>query len=99
GYFQSYESTEHEVEVAVRVRRVFGRYTERTFRGQPGQPLFQQIKSSVDSTISSASVLMLAPSRLSEARAQLNAGKDLHRLAVGADDMLIPIGPGRYGMQ
>lgn len=81
GDYQSYETTNFEVEVALRIHRMFGRATKQTLRSPPDQRLFANIKNAIDTRMrqdSSPILLSLA----SEASEQMLAGKELARLRV-----------------
>jgi hypothetical protein len=79
GDYLSYETTNFEVEVALNIRRMFGRPSRETLRGPPDRRLFERIKDAIDAKMRrDTSPLVL--SRLSEARAQMLAGKGLSGL-------------------
>jgi len=87
GSFQSYETTGFEVEVSLRVTRIFGRSTTpQILRGPPGEKLYDEIGSVVRGTLTKASAEALVPTRRSEAREQLARGKELFKFTTGADD-------------
>ncbi|MGO8927665.1 MAG: hypothetical protein ACLQU3_12330 [Limisphaerales bacterium] len=77
GFYQAYESSGHEVEVNLRVNRIFGRTTNFTFRALPGEALFRKIKGAIDATIARTQVGSFAPTRSSEAREQFDMGRSL----------------------
>jgi hypothetical protein len=78
GVYQSYETSGYEVELALNIKRIFGRSTSVLLRGKPGQPLLGKVKAEIDSALS-ARATSIVPTRLSEARAQMDAGKESFR--------------------
>src|ERR1039458_10656061 len=76
GDYQSYETTNFEVEVALRIHRMFGRLSRETLRNPPDQRLFERIKNAVDTQMKQNSSPILL-SLASEASAQMLAGKEL----------------------
>jgi tetratricopeptide (TPR) repeat protein len=96
GFFQSFETSGYEVEVVLSVNRIFGRTTNFTFRGQPGEPLLGKIKDAIDRTITQASPSIVAPTRSSEFRQQIEVGRDLLNTGSGTLDLAFnpsPRGP------
>jgi hypothetical protein len=102
GDYQSYETTNSQVEVALRIHRMFGRVSKQTLRSPSDGRLFEQIKSAIDTRIkqdSSAILLSLA----TEASEQMLAGKELVGLKVfdnaaywsGNHKVTFPVGVGR----
>jgi len=94
GIFQSQETRGFEVEVSLRINRVFDRPTQQSFRGKPDENLFRQIKRAVDSALSSKNRAIF-PTRLTESRLQMAAGQNLYSLATGGQRMEI-MPPGMY---
>jgi tetratricopeptide (TPR) repeat protein len=78
GSYQSYEQTGFEVELALRIQRIFGASTERRVRDKPGEPLFKNVKREIDDAMAQLS-RYTAPTRLSEIRAQMITGRDLSK--------------------
>jgi hypothetical protein len=83
GYYQSYETTNLQVELTLNVQRVFGRAKYITLRGQPGEPICHEVKQAVDAVMNQNSGVVI-PSRVSEVRAQMAAGKE----AIGINNSL-----------
>jgi hypothetical protein len=82
GHYQSYETTNFEVELVVEVTQMFGQSQRASFRGKPDEPLFHQIKSAID-TLMAQNPTPLWPTRNSEAHAQMLTGKELANLGLG----------------
>ena len=82
GYYQSYETTQFEVELELTVRRMFGRSRSVSLREKPGEPLFRRVKESIESVIASDQATVF-PSRRTEIQAQLSAGQRLVNSAKG----------------
>lgn len=76
GYYQSYETTNFQVEVTLDIRRIFGGMSHVSFHGKPDKALFRQIKTAIDSEMARNTAPLWA-TRKSEARAQMMAGKEL----------------------
>ena len=76
GYYQSYETAGLEVELVLNVQRMFGRRQQFTLRDQPGEPLFRQVKDSIEAMMQRNNSV-LVQSRITELRSQLAAGKEL----------------------
>jgi hypothetical protein len=76
GYYQSYETTNFQVELTLSVQRIFGTAKHVTLRGEPGEPVSRQIKSAID-TVMNQNAGGVIPSRVSEARAQMKTGREL----------------------
>jgi hypothetical protein len=76
GYYQSYETSGYEVELVLNVQRIFGRQTSVLLRDQPGPPLVRKVKAEIDQALA-AQAAVVAPTRLSEAQAHMDAGKEL----------------------
>ena len=91
GFYQSFETSGYEVELALRVNRVFGRTTNFTFRGQAGEAFFGKIRDAIDATLTRASPSILAPTRSSEFRQQLEMGRELFNIASG--NLSLTLGP------
>jgi hypothetical protein len=89
GYYQSYETTGLEVELGLNIEQIFGHTIvfgkkPLTLRGQPGEPIFKKIKEAIDGAMSKNTVVV-APTRFSETRAQMGAGREMMRSVTGAD--------------
>lgn len=76
GYYQSYETTNYQVELVLNVTRMFGRTSQTTFRGLPDETLFQRIKSQIDTSMEQIP-LGTKLSSLNEVRVQIVAGERL----------------------
>ena len=82
GQYQSFETTNLQVELNLKVQRAFGRPKNVTIQGLPGGALDRQIKTAIDDILSQdAGGIVL--SRMSEVRAQMTLGKDLIRPYLG----------------
>ena len=92
GAYQSYETSGYEVELGLKIKRIFGRETTVLLREKPGQPLVSKVKAEIDKALS-AGVAIVAPTRYSEARAQMEAGKELF---VPSDSGWGRVGPETY---
>jgi hypothetical protein len=76
GTYQSYETTNVEVEVALDVQRIFGLVKHVNLRGQPGEPVSRQIKQAIDGFMNPNQGLVV-PTRTSEIIAQMSLGQEL----------------------
>ena len=76
GYYQSYETSDHEVELGLNIKRIFGRQQRVLLREKPGEPLVKRVRAEIDKALAAGTPLV-APTRFSEARAQMEAGKEL----------------------
>ena len=76
GQYQSYETTNLQLELNFEVRRMFGAHKDFTLRGPPDDSICRRLKASVDEMISRNSDA-ITPSRVSEARAQFLTGRQL----------------------
>ena len=92
GDYQSYETTNFEVEVALRIHRMFGRVSRETLRSPPDQQLFERVKYAIDTRMRQDSSPIFL-SLVSEASAQMFTGKELARLGGEPYDL---IGPENY---
>jgi hypothetical protein len=75
GYFQSYETTNHQVELVLNVQRMFGPFQRVSILAEPGEALFKRLKTELDAIIA-ANRTALTPSRVTEVQSQLAAGKE-----------------------
>ena len=97
GYYQSYETSGLEVELGLNIEHffehtvVFGKKPI-TLRDQPGEPIFKKIKEAIDGAISK-NVAVVAPTRFSEAGAQMEAGRELLGSVIG----IMPV-PADFGL-
>jgi len=76
GSYQSYETSGYEVELRLNIQRIFGLRNEVVLRAKAGQPLLTKVKAEIDDALR-AKMTAIIPTRQSEARAQLDAGKEL----------------------
>ncbi|MBI3853812.1 MAG: hypothetical protein HY298_26605 [Verrucomicrobia bacterium] len=76
GYYQSYETSQFEVELVLNVRRMFGRNQQIALRNKPGELLFQQVRAFIDGVMKRDQAA-LSPTRVTELRAQLAVGRDI----------------------
>jgi hypothetical protein len=85
GFYQSYETTNLQVELVLNVRRMFGRSQRFELREKPGEPLFRAVKGAIDQVMKQGDA-GLAFSRMTEMKALLSTGKELAR--IGGSDHL-----------
>ena len=76
GSYQSYETTNLQVELDLEVARSFGKTESVSLRGQPGGPLYQEVKQAIDRAMSKDTAAII-PTRQSEVRRQMANGKQL----------------------
>jgi hypothetical protein len=76
GDYQQYDAPEMEVELALKVSRMFGRQTNVVMRGVAGPELFQKVKGTIDQIIIERQEY-LRPSRRTELAVQMKRGQDL----------------------
>jgi TolB-like protein len=76
GQYQSYESTNLQVEVNVEVHRIFGRTAVKTIRAAPGEPVERLVKKTADEIMKNDD-LALIPTRATESRIQLWQGENI----------------------
>jgi tetratricopeptide (TPR) repeat protein len=76
GQYQSYETTNVQVELNLTVQRVFGLPEQFTLRGLPGESIGGQVKTVIDGVMNQKTGIVI-PTRVSEARAQMAIGKEL----------------------
>jgi streptogramin lyase len=79
GAYQSYETTNFQVELILNVSRMFSRYQQMAFRGAPDETLFRQVKSAIDLQMKTNGAIPW-PTRNSEAHVQMLIGKELAHL-------------------
>jgi hypothetical protein len=80
GFYQSYETTNLQVELVLDVRRMFGQNRQVQLREKAGEPLLQRVKSSIDAIMDRDKAAPLF-SRATEVKAQMKKGLDLARIA------------------
>jgi hypothetical protein len=88
GYFQSFETSDFQVEVALNIKRIFGQQKTVVVRDKAGEPIFAKVKETIDGALRSAGALS-APTRTSEAIAQLEFGMELAEL-YGPSSLVTP---------
>ncbi len=77
GHYQSYGNPRDEVELKLRVQRIFGRRPVLdVLRGAVDEPLFQKAKSEIDGVMSGDTGI-LVPTKASEFRFQMSVGEEL----------------------
>jgi hypothetical protein len=76
GEYQTYEATRAEVELRLRISRIFGSQAKVTMREIVGEALFRSVKAQVDKALNERKA-PVSPTRLSEAGAQLARAKEL----------------------
>lgn len=76
GQYQSYETTNLQVELNLNVQRIFGTINHFRLRSLPGGPVGEQVKQTIDHLINQ-NAGVVAPTRVSEIRAQMAIGKEL----------------------
>jgi len=80
GEFQSYETTNVQVELNLNIQRIFGRLQRFNLRGPPTEEIALQVKNLIDRVLKETTEIVI-PTRVSEVRAQLMKGKDLMGIA------------------
>ncbi len=76
GYYQSYETTEFEVELVLSVQRLFGQRQRLLLKEKPGELLFRRVKQTIDTAmLKDRAALTLT--RVTELRVQLGVGREL----------------------
>lgn len=76
GGYQSYETTNLQVELNLEVQRIFGSSKHFALYGQPDESLCRRVKASVDEAINQNPQAII-PTRITEVRAHMNIGKRL----------------------
>ena len=100
GQYQSYETTNQQVELNWEVQRAFGKSSHRTLRALPGEPIGRQTKLVIDEVMNQNAGQLLT-GRRTEARMQLMIGKDLSQLDINpsmGDQALVWVG-GQWDME
>ena len=85
GCYQSFETTNIEVEMTLEVQRIFGLTKQVTLRGPVGEPVNRQVKEAIDK-IMDQNQGMIVSTRMSEVRAQMHLGKELSRVVNFKED-------------
>jgi tetratricopeptide (TPR) repeat protein len=88
GYYQSYERGGFQVELSMRVQRIFGSGTNFAIRAAAGDSLFAIVKSNLDAVLAKPSTLRV-PTRVTEIKSQIFAGNEL----AGIKDPSSPVPP------
>lgn len=76
GYYVSTENPQHEVELVVNVRRIFGLTRQLTFRERVGEALWAKVRDGIDRAMAEGSA-PIAPTKDGEIHAQMSRGIDL----------------------
>ena len=76
GKYQSYETTNFQVELNLEVRRAFGSRKTFTLYGLPGESINRQIKHSIDEAMDQSTNYSIFTG-ISEVKAQMTIGRDL----------------------
>jgi tetratricopeptide (TPR) repeat protein len=76
GYYQSYETTNLQVELVLNVRRMFGRRQKLELRDQAGESLFRRAKAGIDQAMA-RNQGAVAVGRVTELQSQMDTGKEL----------------------
>ena len=76
GAYQSFDTSDHQVEVELTIRRMLGRGKQVRLRGTPDEVLFSEVKAALDAAMKDPQ-LVAVPTRNNEIRAQMSAGRDL----------------------
>jgi hypothetical protein len=79
GYYQSYETTNLQVELVLNVRRMFGGNKQIELRDKSGEPFFRSVRASIDRVIEQDKDALVF-SRLTEVRSLLQNGRELARI-------------------
>jgi hypothetical protein len=80
GFYQSYETTNHQVELVFRLRRMFAPIQRFELREPPGEPLFRSVKARIDRVLHEGHPALVF-SRKAEVQTQLLNGEELIRKA------------------
>lgn len=94
GQYQSYETTNVQVEVRLKTQRVFGTSWDTSVRGTPGEPIDRMVRQSIDDVVYKNNKALF-PTRMSEARIQMDIGEELAQRWGNRD--LVVIGSDWYG--
>lgn len=79
GQYQSYETTNFQVELNLDIQRAFGKSWHRAVRALPGEPIGRQSETAID-TVMSQNAELIYPTRRTEARMQMEIGRELSNL-------------------
>jgi hypothetical protein len=99
GQYQSYETTNFQVEVNLEVHRAFGTLWEKSVHGAAGNPIGQLVKQAIDEVMNQKDQVVI-PTRRTEARIELRIGRELTRWqgwGPGNDFDFITVGSNWYG--
>jgi len=88
GQYQSYETTNFQVELNLEIQRAFGKSWQRSLRAEPGEPIGRQTKAAVDAVMNQNSGPVFA-TRRTEARMQMEIGRELWKNAGGFDPVWV----------
>jgi tetratricopeptide (TPR) repeat protein len=91
GHYQSYETTNIQVELELEVERIFSTVKRFALRSPPGDSMGEEVRKAIDQAIKQGEKTVI-PSRMSEARSQMVAGKALEPFSDG----LSLVFPGDY---
>jgi len=83
GFYQSYETTNLQVELEINVHRVFGRNQSLQLREKTGESFFRSVKTNIDRVMAQDKAALVF-SRLTEEKLLMQNGKALARF--GGDD-------------
>jgi hypothetical protein len=86
GYYQSYETTNLQVELVLNVRRMFGGNKQIELRDKTGEPFFRSVKAGIDRVIEQDKDALVF-SRLTEVRSLLQNGRELARIGARFGEM------------
>lgn len=76
GCFESYETTNFQVDLTLEVHRIFSTSQQVTVRGLPGEPVCRAAKAAIDGVLNQNPGFVV-PTLLSEVRNQMAAGRNL----------------------
>ena len=79
GQYQSYETTNFQIELNLEIQRAFGKSFQRQLRALPGEPIEHLAKAAMDGVINQ-NASYIFPTRRTEARMQMEAGQELGRI-------------------
>jgi tetratricopeptide (TPR) repeat protein len=76
GDYQSYETKKAEVQLSLKITRIFGSHNKTLIRDVPGEPMFRRVKGTLDEVLQQKQGVVY-PTRASEARVQMARGREL----------------------
>jgi hypothetical protein len=88
GQYQSYETTNFQIELNLEVQRAFGKSFQRSLRAEPGEPVGRQTKAAIDAVMNLNSGPVFA-TRRTEARMQMEIGRELWKNGGGFDPVWV----------